>query len=97
MVNKVLTVWFVCEIYFLFQASLTHISVCESVCVCCLAQWQKLSAVHLSRTVVCYASSGWGHPTSILLSPVGFDSSDVTHEVLSKADTKNLEENKNIF
>lgn len=39
----------------------THISVWEHVCVCCLAQWQKLPAVRLSRTV-CYASLVLGPP-----------------------------------
>lgn len=33
---------------------------------------------------------GAGRPHSPLLSPVGFDSSDVTHQVLSEADPKNL-------
>ena len=34
---------------------------------------------------------GRGRLSSPLLSPVGFDSFDVTHQVLSEADAKNLE------
>lgn len=33
---------------------------------------------------------GWGSLASLLPSPVGFDSFNITHQILSQADTKDL-------
>ena len=53
-----------------------------------------LSALSWTGLFVCCVAlvgpEGWGFLASQLLSPVGFDSFDITHQVLREADTKNL-------
>lgn len=68
---------------------------CESVYVL-LSSVAKEDRVVGSPLVCCVdlaGTAGWGCPASLLMSPVGFDSFDIAHQILSKADTKDLETN----